>query len=79
MKEFGRVLWVKSVRIRSYSGPYFPVVGLTTERHYKSLRIKSKSGKKQTRITLNAETFYAMVGLLIGQIRELASLTANKE
>ena len=35
---------LKSVRIRSYSGPYFPTFGLTTERHSLSLRIHSKFG-----------------------------------
>ena len=30
---------VKSVRIWSYSGPYFPAFGLTTERYGGSLRI----------------------------------------
>ena len=29
---FGRWYWVKSVRIQSYSGPYFPAFGLNTER-----------------------------------------------
>ena len=38
---------VKSVRIRSYSGPYFPAFGLNT-------------GKMRTRITLNTDTFYAV-------------------
>ena len=36
---------VKSVRIRSYSGPYFPALGLNTERSEVSLRIQSKCGK----------------------------------
>ena len=35
---------VKSVRIRSYSGPYFPVFGLNTERYSVSLRIQSECG-----------------------------------
>ena len=30
--------YVKSVRIRSYSGPYFPAFGLNTERYGVSLR-----------------------------------------
>ena len=32
---------VRSVRIRSYSGPYFPAFGLNTERYGVSLRIQS--------------------------------------
>ena len=33
---------VKSVRIRSYSGVYFPAFGLTTERYSVSLSIQSE-------------------------------------
>ena len=36
---------VKSVRIQSYSSPYFPVFGLNTERYLVSLRIQSECGK----------------------------------
>ena len=36
---------VKSVRIRSYSGPYFPKFGLNTERCTASLGIQCKCGK----------------------------------
>ena len=32
---------VKSVRIRSFSGPYFPTFGLNTESYGVSLRIQS--------------------------------------
>ena len=38
----------KSVRIRSYSGPYFPAFGLNTEGYSVSLRIQSKCVKIQT-------------------------------
>ena len=48
--------YVKSVRIRSFSGPYFPTVVLNG----KSLRIQSKCGKMQTRKTLNTDSFYAV-------------------
>ena len=51
---------VKSVRIRSYSGPYFPAFGLNTERYSASLRIQSECGKIWTRITPNTDTFYAV-------------------
>ena len=47
---------VKSVRIRSYSGP----LGLHKERYRVYLRIQSECGKMQTRITPNADTFYAV-------------------
>ena len=36
---------VKSVRIRSFSGLYFPAFGLNTERFSGSLRIQSECGK----------------------------------
>ena len=51
---------VKSVRIRSYSGPYFPAFGLNTERYEVSLRIQSERGKIRIRITPNTNTFCAV-------------------
>ena len=51
---------VKNARIRSYYGPHFPAFGLNMERYSVSLRIQSECGKIQTRITPNADTFYAM-------------------
>ena len=42
---FSRIRTAWSVRIRSYSGPYFPALGLNTERCEVSLRIQSKCGK----------------------------------
>ena len=36
---------VKSVRFRSYSGPYFPAFGMNTERYSVSLRNQSECGK----------------------------------
>ena len=47
---------VKSVRIRSCSGPYFPAFGLNTGRYSISLRIQSECGKIRTRITPNTDT-----------------------
>ena len=54
---------VKSVRIRSYSGPHFPAFGLNMERYSVSLRIQSEYGKMRTRTTPNTDTFYAVFGL----------------
>ena len=51
---------VKSVRIRSYSGPHFPAFGLNTE--YVSLHIQSECGKMRTGITPNTDTFHAVQG-----------------
>ena len=54
---------IKSVCIRSYSGLYFRAFGLNRERYHRvSLRIHSKGGKMQTRITPNMDTFYAVIG-----------------
>ena len=52
---------VKSVRIRSYSGPYFPTFGLNTERYGVSLPIQCEYGKMRTRITPNTDTFHAVI------------------
>ena len=51
---------VKSVRIRSYPGQYFPAFGLNTERYSVSLRIQSECGKIRTRITPNTDTFHVV-------------------
>ena len=50
---------VKSVHIRSYSGPHFPAFGLNTERYSVSIRTQSERGKIRTRITSNTDTFLA--------------------
>ena len=55
---------VKSVRIRSFSGPHFSAFGLNTKRYSESLRIQSKCGKMRTRITPNTDTFYAVYRFL---------------
>ena len=47
---------VKSVRIRSFSGPYFPAFGLHS-------RIQSECGKIRTRKTTNTDTFHAVLDL----------------
>ena len=47
----------KSVRIRSYSGPHFPALGLNMERYGVSLRIQSECGKMQTRIIPKMDVF----------------------
>ena len=43
--------YVKSARIQSFSGPYFPVFGLYTERFF---------GKMRTRKTPNTDTFHTV-------------------
>ena len=56
---------VKVVRIRSYSGPYFPAFGLNTKRYGASLCIHTECGKIRTRVTPNTDTFHAMYFLYI--------------
>ena len=48
---------IRSVRIRSYSGPDFPAFRLNTE-----YNIQYEYGKIRTRITPNTDTFYAVSG-----------------
>ena len=52
---------VKSVHSQSFSGPYFPVFRLNTERYGVSLHIQSEYGKIRTRKTPNMETFHALL------------------
>ena len=56
---------VKSVRIRSYSGPYFPAFGLNAKKYGVFLHIQSEQGKMQTRITPNTDIFHVMIYLFI--------------
>ena len=53
---------VKSVRIWSFSGPYFPAFELNTEIHGVNLRIQSECGKAHTRKTPNTDTFHVAWG-----------------
>ena len=62
---------VKSVRIRSYSGPHFAIFVLNMERYGVSLNIQSKCGKMRTRITPNTDTFHAVFSLLIIEYQTL--------
>ena len=62
-KFLGTVHYVKSVRIRNYSGLYFPAFELNTERYFVSLHTQSKCRKKRIRITPNTDTFDAMVSI----------------
>ena len=51
---------MKSVLIRSYSGPHFPAFGLNAEKYGVCLRIQSECGKKRTKITPNTDDFYGV-------------------
>ena len=61
---------MKSVCIRSYTGPCFPAFGLNTERYEVLLRIQSECGKIRTRTTPNTNTFYEVKAK---QIKEIIS------
>ena len=52
---------VKSVRIRSFSGLYFPLFGLNTEIYSTSLRIQTEFRKIPTRKSPNTDTFHAVI------------------
>ena len=49
LEAIGVYLCVKKVRIRSFSGSYFPAFGLNTERYGVSLRIQSECRKMRTK------------------------------
>ena len=54
---------VKSVRILSDSGLYFPAFGLNTEKYGVSLHIHAECGKMWTRVTANTDTFHAELAM----------------
>ena len=60
---------MKSVRIQSISGSYFPAFGLNTERYSispYSVQMRGNAGKMRTRLTPNTDTFYAaIIGVLM--------------
>ena len=64
---------LKSVRIRSYSGPYFSAFGVNMERYGAFLHIQSECGKIRTRITPNTDTFH-----LVEDIKKTTLLTLTK-
>ena len=52
---------VKSVRIRSCSGPHFSAFELNTEKYSVTLGIHSEYGEVRTKITPNTDTFHAVI------------------
>ena len=50
---------IRSIRIRSYSGPFISAFRLNVERYRVSLRIQSECEKIRIRITPNTDTFNA--------------------
>ena len=62
VKRYDRsIRCMKNVLIRSYSVPHFSEFGLNTERYRVSPCTHSECGKMRTRITLNTDTFYAVI------------------
>ena len=61
---------VKSVRIRSFSGPYFPAFWLNRERYGVSLCIQSKCREIWAIKTPNMETFYTVTCVYINHKTE---------
>ena len=51
---------VKSVGIRSFSGPYFPAFGLNMERYGVSVHIQAECWKIWTRKSPNTDSFHAV-------------------
>ena len=52
---------MKCLRIWSFSGPYFPIFGLNTEKYSVSLGNQSECEKIRTRKTPNTDTFHAVL------------------
>ena len=64
--------YVKSVRIRSFPGPYFPPFGLKRrDKEY----FHSECGKIRTRKTPNTDTFHAVCS---GQVPPLENVSFSK-
>ena len=62
---------MKSVCIRSFSGPFFPAFRLNTWRYSVSLCIQSECRKMRTRKIPNTETFLAVrFYVLTSQVKE---------
>ena len=59
-ENFLKLHRMKSIRIRSFSGPYFRAFGMNTERYSVSLRIKPECGKIEARKTSNTDIFHAV-------------------
>ena len=69
--------YVKSVHIRSYSGPHFPAFGLNMERYAVSHRIQTECGKMWTRIIPNTDTFHAVMSLMNPPTNEYSNNNNN--
>ena len=52
---------MKSVRVRSFSDPFFPAFGLNAKIYGLNLRIQFERGEMQTRKIPNTNTIYAVL------------------
>ena len=68
---------VKSVRVWSFSAPYFFVFGLNTDRYPVSLHIQSKCGKIRGRKTPNTDTFYLLLTAVFISILKMVPFKNN--
>ena len=71
---------VKSLRIWSFSGTYFPAFALNTEIYNVNLRTQSKCGKTRARKTRNMDTFYAVFSMkLINTVLYLFHMETQRQ
>ena len=68
IEKYNSVYCVKSVRIRSYSGPYFLAFERNTERYSAFLRIQFECGVIRTRKTPNTDTFHTVSAIVASSI-----------
>ena len=69
---------VKSVCIRSSSGPYFPAFGLYTERYFVSLCTQSECRKIWTRTTFSLHTLF-QYGLAIAPVQNTGLISPIRD
>ena len=75
ISQIGRFHSVKSVRIRIFSGQYFPVFVLNMKRYSVSLRILSKYGKIRARRTPHTDAIHVVFALFIVVLRKSRDLS----
>ena len=69
---------VKSVQIRSFSGPYFPVFGLITEVYGVNLCIQSEYGKIRSRKNIFGHFLRSELHILLTHLPKATSYLKRK-
>ena len=69
---------MKSVRIPSFPGPYFPTFGLNQKRYGVSLRIQPECGKIRTRETPDTDAFHAVLRLQSSKLTWLVNVSFSE-